>query len=270
VVGIECNLYNLETIMDNPPSIPGKKSGRGAFLIRTFNRCALVLGIILGSAFFLRFALSAIAFMGFLLPAPLPVLLFSSPPIFDNIFGWLGAIGLVGIGLGIAGAIDKTAQKVFPVLSSIWFGIAALSMCAWSIFIVGSPKMLPGVLLIYAVYGFLFGLVGLVFAAVCRWVLERKPKSIGVRVFSYASFFFYLVLIAAHAWLASHPFPPFDVLAWFISRPFPPSVHLVTWGLLMAKLVDAFVLFGIVFCIGASITLLRRMRAASGPAPARG
>ena len=234
------------------------------------NRCAPIVGIILAGlagAFFLWFALSLFAFMGFLLPAPLPVLLLSSPPIFDNFFGWLGAIGLAGIGLAIAGAVDRTARKVFPILSSIWFGIAALSMCAWSIFIVGPPRMLPDVLLLYAVYGFLFGLVGLVFAAVCRWVLERKPQSIGVRVFSYASLFFYLVLTAVYAWLASHPFPPFDALAWYLGgRLSRPSVHLATWALLMAKLVDAFVLFGIVFCIGASITFLRCMRAARGSA----
>ena len=160
------------------------------------NKCAPILAIfaiILVSAGYLWFAISLIAFMGFLLPAPLPVLLLSSPLIFNNIFGWLGAIGFVGIGLVIAGAVGKTARKVSPVLSSIWFGIAALSMCAWSVFIVGPPKMLPDVLLLYAVFGFLFGLVGLVFAAVCRWVLERKPQSIGVRVFSYASLFFYLI-----------------------------------------------------------------------------
>jgi hypothetical protein len=190
---------------------------------------------------------------------PLPVVLLSSPPIFDNIFGWLGAIGLVGIGLAIAGRrLDKAAGKVSPVLSSIWFGIAALSMCAWSVIVVGRSKMLPDVMLVYALYGFLFGLVGLVFAAACRWVLERKPQSTAVRVFSYATFFSYLVLIAAHAWLAFSP-----SLA-------PLKNPDLTWVILMHKLVDAFVLFGIVFCIGASITFLRRMRAASGPAPARG
>ena len=192
---------------------------------------------------------------------PLPVSLLDSPPIFDNVFGWLGAIGLVGIGLAIAGRrLDKTAGKVSPVLSSIWFGIAALSMCAWSVFVVDGPIMLPDVYAVYAVYGFLFGLVGLVFAAVCRWVLERKPQSIGVRVFSYASFLSYLVLIVAHAWLAFSPF-----LAPLQKNPD------LTWVVLMHKLVNAFVLFAIVFCIGASITfLMRRMRAASGPAPARG
>ena len=57
--------------------------------------------------------------------------------------GWLGAIGLVGIGLAIAGRrLDKTAGKVSPVLSSIWFSIAALSMCAWSVFIV-LPRACP-------------------------------------------------------------------------------------------------------------------------------
>ena len=253
VVGIECNPCNLETILD-PPSIPRKGTKRGAFLRRVLtictsviNRCAPIVGIILAGlagAFFLWFALSLFAFMGFLLPAPLPVLLLSSPPIFDNFFGWLGAIGLAGIGLAIAGAVDRTARKVFPILSSIWFGIAALSMCAWSIFIVGPPRMLPDVLLLYAVYGFLFGLVGLVFAAVCRWVLERKPQSIGVRVFSYASLFFYLILTAAYAWFASHPFPPFDALAWYLGgRLSRPSVHLATWALLMAQFVDAFILF---------------------------
>ena len=75
---------------------------------------------------------------------PLAVVLLSSPRIFDNIFGWLGAIGLVGIGLAIAGRrLDKAAGKVSPVLSSIWFGIAALSMCAWSVIVVGRSKMLP-------------------------------------------------------------------------------------------------------------------------------
>jgi hypothetical protein len=188
------------------------------------NRSAPIVAIILGSAGFLWFALSLLAFVGFLLPA----WLLSSPPIFDNAFAWLGAIGFVGIGLGIAGAVRKTARKVFPVLSSIWFVIAALSMCAWSIFLVGQPKMLADISvfvdqtdantkmarlsLLYAVYGFLFGLVGLVFAAVCRWVLERKPQGIGVRVFGYASLFLYLVLTAAYAWLASHPFLPFDAL----------------------------------------------------------
>jgi len=227
---------------------------QGAFLQRmltictsVINRCAPILAIfaiILVSAGYLWFAISLIAFMGFLLPAPLPVLLLSSPLIFNNIFGWLGAIGFVGIGLVIAGAVGKTARKVSPVLSSIWFVIAALSMCAWSIFIVGPPRMLPDVLLLYAVYGFLFGLVGLVFAAVCRWVLERKPQSIGVRVFSYASLFFYVVLTAVYAWLASHPFPPFDALAWYLGgRLSRPSVHLATWALLMAQFVDAFILF---------------------------
>ena len=245
----------------DPPSIPRKGTEPGAFLRRVLtictsviNRYAPIVGIILAGlagAFFLWFALSLFAFMGFLLPAPLPVLLLSSPPIFDNFFGWLGAIGLAGIGLAIAGAVDRTARKVFPILSSIWFGIAALSMCAWSIFIVGPPRMLPDVLLLYAVYGFLFGLVGLVFAAVCRWVLERKPQSIGVRVFSYTSLFLYLVLTAAYAWFASHPFLPFSVLgnSW------------ATWQVSMDRLVDAFILCGIVFCIGASITFLRRYRA---------
>jgi hypothetical protein len=231
----------------------------------------------LAGAFFLWFALSLFTFMGsFLLN-----LWLSSSPIFGNAFAWLGAFAFVGIGLGIAGAEGKTAGKVFPALSSIWFVIAALSMCAWSIFLVGPPKTLADISvfvdqtaadtkmvrlsLLYAVYGFLFGLIGLVFAAVCRWVLERKPQSIGVRVFSYVSLFLYLVPTAAYAWFASHPFLPFDVLGAS-----PPSGRWATWELLMARIVDAFILFGIVFCIGASITFLRRIRAASGPAPALG
>ena len=193
---------------------------------------------------------------------PLPVSLLDSPPIFDNVFGWLGAIGLVGIGLAIAGRrLDKTAGKVSLVISSIWFSIAALSMCAWSVFIVLPSEILP--YLVFAVRGFLFGLVGVVFAAVCRWVLERKPQSTGARVFSYTSFFSYLVLIAAYAWVTIFEHP------W--TRIFEHPARSPEWpAVLQFKLQDAFVLFGIVFCIGASITLLRRMRAASGPAPVRG
>ena len=254
----------------DPPPIPRKGTERGASLRRVLtictsviNRCAPIIGIILAGVAFLWVLWLLIA----PLSLPLSIWLLSSPPIFGNAVAWLGAIAFVGISLGIAGAVRKTAGKAFPVLSSIWFVIAALSMCAWSIFIVGPPSMLPDVLLLYAVYGFLFGLVGLVFAAVCRWVLERKPQSIGVRVFSCASLFFYLVLTAVYAWLASHPFPPFDALAWYLDgRLSRPSVHLATWALLMAQFVDAFILFGIVFCIGASITFLRRMGAASGPA----
>jgi hypothetical protein len=221
---------------------------------------------ILAGGITLWFAISLIAFVGFFYL--LPVWLLSSSPIFGNPFVWLGAFAFIGIGLGIAGG-GKTAGKVFPVLSSIWFVIAALSMCAWSIFLVGSPKMLADIevfvdqldantkmvrlSLLYAVYGFLFGLVGLVFAGVCRWVLERKPQSIDVRVFSYVSLFFYLVLTAGYAWFASHPFLPFEVLnSW------------ATWQVSMDRLVDAFILGGIVFCIGASITFLSRMRTASG------
>jgi len=183
-------------------------------------------------------------------------LLRSHFPIFLNDIGWLGAIGLVGIGLAIAGGrcLDKTAEKVSPVLSAIWFSIAALSMCAWSVFIVLPSEILP--YLVFAVRGFLFGLVGVVFAAVCRWVLERKPQSTGARVFSYTSFFSYLVLIAAYAWVTIFEHP------W--TRIFEHPARSPEWpAVLQFKLQDAFVLFGIVFCIGASITLLRRMRVAS-------
>ena len=260
----------------DPPSIPRKGTEPGAFLRRVLtictsviNRYAPIVGIILAGVgiiwvggITLWFAISLIAFMGDLLP----IWLLSGPPIFGNDFVWLGALALIGIGLGIAGE-GNTAGKIFPVLTSIWFVIAALSMCAWSIFLAGPPKALADIevfvdqldantkmvrlSLLYAVYGFLFGLVGLVFAAVCRWVLERKPQSIGVRVFSYTSLFLYLVLTAAYAWFASHPFLPFSVLgnSW------------ATWQVSMDRLVDAFILCGIVFCIGASITFLRRYRA---------
>ena len=194
------------------------------------------------------------AIVGVLLFVAAGVWLLRNPfKIFVDDIGWLGAIGLVGIGLAIAGVrcLDKTAGKVSPVLSAIWFSIAVLSMCVWSVFIVLPNEIVP--YLVFAVRGSLFGLVGVVFAAVCRWVLERKPQSTGARVFSYASFFSNLVLITAYAWvtISEHP-APFARENWL--------------AVLRFKLEDAFVLFGIVFCIGASITFLRRMRAARGPA----
>src|SRR6516225_3383038 len=117
----------------DPPSIPRKGTEPGAFLRRVLtictsviNRCAPIVGIILAilaGGITLWFAISLIAFVGFFYL--LPVWLLSSSPIFGNPFVWLGAFAFIGIGLGIAGG-GKTAAKVFPVLSSIWFVIAAL------------------------------------------------------------------------------------------------------------------------------------------------
>src|SRR5262249_5297633 len=93
-----------------------------------------IFAIILVSAGYLWFAISLIAFMGFLLPAPLPVLLLSSPLIFNNVFGWLGAIGFVGIGLVIAGAAGKRRGRFLR--SSLLSGLLSLhSACAHGLFL---------------------------------------------------------------------------------------------------------------------------------------
>ena len=43
---------------------------------------------------------------------------------FSLMFLW--AVSLVGIGLGIAGAIDRTSKKVFPVLGIVFGAVTAL------------------------------------------------------------------------------------------------------------------------------------------------
>jgi hypothetical protein len=115
-------------------------------------------------------------------------------------------------------------------LSSIWLVVAAVYACTWLILIILSSEFY----LIFMVHAFLFGCVGIVFAGVCRWVLERRLQSTGIRILTYACFLCYLVLIALYAW--------FTV---FFGR--SSDVALANYDL-SSNITNAFVLFGMVFC----------------------
>jgi hypothetical protein len=140
-------------------------------------------------------------------------------------------------------------------LSSIWFGIAALYACAWLVLFLPNPIPIELIFAVDLARGFLFSFFGLVFAGGCRWVLERRSQSTGIRIFSYASFVCYFGLIAVYAWFIISQ-PCSRMSAWTRGRcPYDEDKYFA----LGSTISNAFVLFGIVFYVVTFIALLYGM-----------